>query len=236
MIQLCVANVELQVKDWVFWIFKQRTDFVQVSCLSFHSLCDRFRFLWGIQSQMMASVPMVVILHFCHEILYCTRLILHQHHALKVLEVWDQHHPVVKCNKNRYNFVCLSIFMVLVRIIRYTNTISWQFVTNYFTFLRIGGWITTISLMHFHTISFNFLQGWTFILASFLKMSSHCMDLYKKNWGNSYLLSWDQGLCKVQWEHMVQFCMPSIYNFIKNSYHFELLLQCSLNLHQIWLL
>lgn len=62
----------------------------------------------------MASVPMVAILYFCHEILYCTRLILHQHPALEVLEVWDQHHPVVKCNKSTYNFVCLAIFMVLL--------------------------------------------------------------------------------------------------------------------------
>lgn len=70
-------------------------------------------FFCGIQSQMMASVPMVAILYFCHEILHCTRLVLHRHHALKVPEVWDQHHLVVKCNKNTYNFVCLSILMVL---------------------------------------------------------------------------------------------------------------------------
>lgn len=62
------------------WNCNLRIGFSEVSCLSFHSLWDRFRFLWGIQSQMMASVPMVAILYFCHVIMYCTRLVLHRHH------------------------------------------------------------------------------------------------------------------------------------------------------------
>lgn len=144
---------------------------------------------------MMASVPMVAILYFCHEIMYCTRLVLHRHH-MKFLKFGTRTTQWLNVTK-----ILINLFAYLFSWSCQNNSIYQHNLMALF-YVSVNWWLNQYNLTC--AFSYNFLTGWglgwTFIFTLFLfllftlpyyflKMSSHCMDLYKQTWENSYLFS-----------------------------------------------